>query len=160
MNKTIKKLLLILLIGSMISAAAAEDNGLLRKASPYSVDETVQRFETAIQAKGMKVFPRFDHAAAAREYGQTMPPVVVVSFGNPKYGTPFMIETPESGIDFPPKAIVYQDRHGKTWIAYNSATYLYNVIFKRHALQYKSSDIDFYSQVLEELTDAAVKQDS
>jgi uncharacterized protein (DUF302 family) len=154
-----KKLWFVLLIGSMVSTAAASENGLLRKASPYSVNETVRRLETAIRAKGMKVFPRVDHAAAAEAYGLTMRPTVVVSFGNPKYGTPFMMETPESGIDFPPKAIVYEDRQGKVWLAFNSAEYLYGVIFKRHGLQHQSSDVDFYRQVLEKLADAAVNPD-
>lgn len=155
-----KILLLFLFLSIVVSSTAAEENGLLRKASPYSVEQTLQRFEEAIRAKGMKVFPRFDHAAAAREYDKTMNPAVVVSFGNPAYGTPIMAQKPESGIDFPPKAIVYEDQDGQVWIAYNSANYLYETIFQRHGLEYKESDIDFYEQVLEELTDQAVDSDS
>ncbi len=135
----------------------AGDDGILKKQSKYSVQVTAERFEAAVRAKGIKVFPRFDHAAAAREYGLKLPPTVVVSFGNPKYGTKFMSREPLSGIDFPPKALVFQDDSGKVWLAYNSSTYLYEVIFKRHGLDYPAGDVAFYAKLLEELTDQAVK---
>lgn len=105
----------------------------------------------------MKVFPRFDHAAAAEEYDLTLAPLVVISFGNPKYGTKFMALSPLAGIDFPPKALVYEDEEGKVWLAYNSSEYLYEVIFKRHGLEYSEEEIAFYAEVLEEISDEAVK---
>ena len=89
-----------------LTARAAEEADLLQKASPHSVATTVERFEAAVRGKGLKVFPRIDHAAAAREFGRSMPPTVVVAFGNPKYGTPFMLTNPQAGIDFPPRAIM------------------------------------------------------
>ena len=67
-----------------------------------------------------------------------------------------MITNPVSGIDFPPKAIVYQDADGEVWIAYNSADYLYGTIFERHGLTYPEGDVEFYGNVLEQLTDFAV----
>lgn len=135
------------------------DQGLLRKASPYPVEETVDRFEAAVRAKGLRVFPRVDHAAAARAYGLEMPPTIVIGFGNPKYGTPFMRENPEAGIDFPPRAIVYEDADGKVWLAYNTAEYLYEHQFARHGLDYPPGDIDFFRKALEGLTDQAVGTD-
>lgn len=151
-----KTFLLFLSLSLLSVFAFAEDNGILRKASPHSVETTRQRFEEAIQEKGMKVFPSFDHAAAAREYDKTMKPTVVVSFGNPRYGTPIMTKNPESGIDFPPKAIIYEDQKGQVWLAYNSASYLYETIFQRHEIDYKNSEIESYETVLEEITDYAV----
>ena len=151
-----KTLILLLLCCGFTVTAMAADNGLLRKASPHSVAKTVDLFEAAVRAKGMMVFPRIDHAAAANAYGLAMRPAVVVSFGNPTYGTPFMRQAPEAGIDFPPKAIVYEDRAGKVWIGYNSAAYLYETLFARHGLTYPPDDQSFYENVLEALTDAAV----
>ncbi|MDJ0782269.1 MAG: DUF302 domain-containing protein [Desulfosarcinaceae bacterium] len=148
------QLLLCLLILPINAAGAAEE--LLRKPSPHTVGQTIARFEAAVRARGLMVFPRYDHAAAALAYGQAMPPVVVVAFGNPKYGTPFMRQVPEAGIDFPPKAIVYQDESGQVWIAYNSADYLYDTIFARHGLDYPPNDKRVYAELLEALTDAAV----
>jgi uncharacterized protein (DUF302 family) len=103
------------------------------------------------------VFPRFDHAAAAKEYGLELPPLVVISFGNPKYGTKFMAQEPLAGIDFPPKAAVYEDADGRVWLAYNSSPYLYEVVFKRHGLDYPEGDVAFYAKLLEELTAKAVE---
>lgn len=135
---------------------ASANNGILTKSSPHSVEETATRFEEAARERGMNVFPRIDHAAAAKSKGTEMPPAIVVSVGNPKYGTPFMIENPVAAIDFPPKAVVYQDADGKVWISYNSAEYLYGTIFKRHGLTHPEGDVAFYAKVLEELTNYAV----
>ncbi len=68
-------------------------------------------------------------------------------------------KNPISGIDFPPKAIVYEDADGQVWIAYNSADYLYGTIFERHCLTYPEGDVEFYGNVLEHLTDFAVAKD-
>ena len=135
---------------------AQAESDLLRKTSPHSVEITAERFESAVKAKGLKLFPRFDHAAATRQYEHSMPPMVVISFGNPKYGTPLMRQQPSAGIDFPPKALIYEDRKGTVWLAYNSASYLYETIFKRHGLAYEEAEIDLYRTLLEELTDHAV----
>lgn len=146
--------LILLLIFSLLFApfTFADSSGIIKAKSPFSVTETANRFEAAIKAKGMKVFPRFDHSAAAKEYGKAMPATVVISFGNPKYGTPLMVKNLLAGIDFPPKAIIYEDQENRVWLAYNSADYLYNTIFKRHGLEFKQEDVEFYRNVLVELT--------
>lgn len=137
--------------------AQADEVRLLVKESNYSVAETVERFEAAVKAKGLSVFPRIDHGAAAADRGLEMPPTVVVSFGNPKYGTPFMLENPQAGVDFPPKAVVYEDKDGKVFIAYNSAAYLYEVVFPRHGLTPGENDQAGFAKALEAFTDAATQ---
>lgn len=151
----IAKLLLSLLCLSLPIAALA-DNGLLRKASPHSVEETVERFEAAVRSKGLRVFPRIDHAEAAAAYDLQMRPAVVIGFGNPKYGTPFMQQNPEAAIDFPPRALVYEDADGNVWLAYNSSPYLYETLFERHGLDYPVGDIDFFRNALERFTALAI----
>ncbi|MEM9016432.1 MAG: DUF302 domain-containing protein [Verrucomicrobiota bacterium] len=146
-----------LTVALIATGTSADENGLLKKQSQYGVEETAERFEAAVREKGIKVFPRFDHAAAAKEYGLSLPPMVVLPFGNPKYGTALMSRAPSAGIDFPPKAMVYEDENGAVWLAYNSSSYLYEVIFRRHGLEYSAEDIAFYAELLEELTDQAVK---
>ena len=145
------------LVGLMPALA---ENGIRTKASPHSVEETAARFEQAAEARGMNVFPRIDHAAAAKSHDKTMPPTVVVSVGNPKYGTPFMLKNPVAAIDFPPKAVVYEDADGRVWISYNTADYLYRTIFKRHGLEHPEGDVAFYARLLEELTDFAIAPSS
>lgn len=154
--KTLFAIALTALIWITPAAVAKADNGIKTKQSPHSVTETVERFEKAAKDKGMKIFPRFDHAQAAKQFDQKMPPAVVVSVGNPKYGTKFMLKNPVAAIDFPPKAVIYQDGAGKVWISYNTSEYLYRTIFARHGLEYPEADIAFYSNLLEELTDAAI----
>lgn len=144
------------LIWIMPVATANAANGVKTKQSPHSVVDTAARFEAAAREKGMKVFPRIDHAAAAEAVGQSMPPAIVVSVGNPKYGTKFMLKNPIAAIDFPPKAVVYEDKDGKVWISYNTSDYLYRTIFARHGLEYPEGDVAFYSKLLDELTEAAI----
>ena len=153
------KLIVVAMLFLGLTATVFAEDGLLRKASPHSFDLTVERFEAAVRAKGLRVFPRVDHAEAADEYGLKMPPSVVIGFGNPKYGTPFMLTNPEAGIDFPPRALVYEDTNGKVWIAYNSASYLYEHQFSRHGLDYPMGDVDFFRGALEKLTSKAVGTD-
>lgn len=44
-------------------------NGMLRLKSSYSVSETVERIESALKLRGIRLFCRIDHAAAAAEAG-------------------------------------------------------------------------------------------
>ncbi|HEX7564980.1 MAG TPA: hypothetical protein VF396_17300, partial [Bradyrhizobium sp.] len=53
----------------MSSSQALPEGGLITKASRYSVQETIERFEAAIKSKaaaGWVIFSRIDHTAAAR----------------------------------------------------------------------------------------------
>lgn len=127
----------LVLIGVFLDAARAGDIGLITVRSRYSVEETVKRFEAAVELKsslGFTVFTEIDHAAAAKKFGLTMRPRTVIVFGNPKLGTPVMVKTPTLAIDVPPKALVWQDDEGVIWLSYNSAEYLGEVIYSRHGL--------------------------
>lgn len=115
---------------TMVAAHAADD-GLITKPSRYPAKETVSRFEAAVNeraAAGFMVFTEIDHAAAAKKFGLDLRPRTVIVFGNPKLGTPVMVKTPLLAIDVPPKALVWEDDHGKVWLSYNSADYLSKTI--------------------------------
>jgi uncharacterized protein (DUF302 family) len=99
-------------------------NGLVQVASHYSVDETVQRLESAFVQKGLRVFAVVDHSGEAAKVGLKMRPTKVVIFGSPKGGTPLMVAAPTLAIDLPLKALVAEDENGKVWVAYNSPEYL------------------------------------
>lgn len=88
------------------------------------VTETVSRVERAVTGAGMKVFAAIDQAAEARAAGLTMPPMVLVLFGNPKAGTALMTAKPTSGIDLPLRALVWEDAAGATWLACNTPALL------------------------------------
>ena len=115
-------------------ALAQSGNGLktLESAAPAAV--TIEKLEAIITAKGMKVFTRIDHAAAAKEAGLAMPPATVIIFGNPKGGTPNFLKAPTLAIDLPLRALVWQDQSGKTYISWNAGDYVTGTLFPRHGL--------------------------
>jgi len=102
----------------------ANEKGLVRIASRYSVEETVQRLQTTFAAKGLQVFALIDHSGEAAKVGLKMRPTKVLIFGSPKGGTPLMVAAPSLAIDLPMKALVAEDEKGKVWLTYNDPEYL------------------------------------
>jgi uncharacterized protein (DUF302 family)/uncharacterized membrane protein YidH (DUF202 family) len=100
------------------------DNGILRTASNHSVDETVTRLQSILQAKGVKLFTIVDHSGEAASADLKMPNTKLLIFGNPKAGTPLMLASPGAALDLPLKILVAEDASGKVWISYNAPAYL------------------------------------
>jgi uncharacterized protein (DUF302 family) len=113
----------------MVEAAMAAD-GLVTIASGFAAKETADRLAAEVEARGMTVFARIDHAAGAAAAGLALRPIELLIFGNALGGTPLMQAEPAIGIDLPLKALVYQDAAGKTWLAYNDPHWL----ARRHGL--------------------------
>ena len=101
-----------------------QDNGIVSIPSNHSVDQTVEKLEEILQAKGVKLFALIDHSGEAEKAGMEMRPTKLLIFGNPKAGTPLMIASPSIAIDLPLKILVWEDGNGKVWISYNSPAYL------------------------------------
>ncbi|MFC7657520.1 DUF302 domain-containing protein [Pseudonocardia benzenivorans] len=76
-------------------------DGLTAVPSPYPVAETVDRLAAAVEAAGLTVLARIDHAAAAASAGLPLRPTVLLLFGRPQGGTPLMQEHQTAGIDLP-----------------------------------------------------------
>jgi uncharacterized protein (DUF302 family) len=114
----------------MTAQANVSPSGVVTLPSPYSLAETLRRLAAAIHGKGLTLFADIDQQAAARKVDLAMPGTHLVLFGNPRTGTPVMIEFPEAGLDLPLKALVWEDGRGKVWLSYNSPSYLAT----RHAL--------------------------
>src|SRR5580658_2629901 len=100
------------------------DTGIVNLPSNHSVDQTVQKLEEILQAKGVKLFAFVDHSGEAEKAGMTMRPTKLLIFGSPKAGTPLMIASPGIAIDLPLKILVWEDGDGKVWVSYNSPAYL------------------------------------
>ena len=98
--------------------------GLTTIPSRFGPKETMDRLAMEIQAKGMKVFARIDHAAGAAEVGLTLRPTELIIFGNARGGTPLMQSAQTVGIDLPLKALVWEDAAGATWISYNEPRWI------------------------------------
>jgi len=105
-----------------VQAVAAD--GLIALRSNYAPQETMNRLETEVKAKGLAVFARIDHAAGAAEVGLSLRPTELLIFGNAKGGTPLMQAAQTIGIDLPLKALVWQDASGTTWLSYNDPNWL------------------------------------
>jgi uncharacterized protein (DUF302 family) len=106
------------------------NNGILSKKSNHSVDETLERLTSILQAKGVTVFAIIDHSGEAQKVGLKMPPTKLAIFGSPKTGTPLMLAAPSIAIDLPLKILIWEDAQGKAWVSYNSPAYL----LERHGL--------------------------
>jgi len=100
------------------------NNGVINKPSNHSVDETVGKLTSILQAKGVTLFALIDHSGEAEKVGLKMKPTKLMIFGSPKAGTPLMLAAPSSAIDLPLKILVWEDAEGKVWISYNSPSYL------------------------------------
>ncbi len=100
------------------------DNGLVTIASRHPVKETVDRAVATVQAKGMTVFARIDHAAGAKDAGMMLRPTELLIFGNAKAGTPLMKASQPIGIDLPLKLLAWEDESGKVWLSYNDPAWL------------------------------------
>jgi uncharacterized protein (DUF302 family) len=105
-------------------------NGIITVDSDHSVDQTVEKLEAILEAKGIKLFTLVDHSGAAQEAGMEMRSTKLLIFGNPKAGTPLMIASPTIAIDLPLKLLVWEDAGGRTRISYNDPAYLQ----ERHGL--------------------------
>ena len=104
--------------------ASATDNGIVSRPSSRSVDQTVQKLQELLQAKGIALFALIDHSGDAEKIGMKMRPTKLLIFGSPKAGTPLMLAAPSSAIDLPLKILVWEDGQRKVWISYNSPQYL------------------------------------
>ena len=106
------------------------DNGLVTRQSPHDVPTTLARLTAALDAKGVTIFARIDHAAGARSVGLPLRPTTVVIFGNPAAGTPLMQAAQTAGIDLPLKVLVWQGEDGIARLTYNDPAW----IARRHGL--------------------------
>lgn len=99
-------------------------NGIVRQPSAHSVDATVEKLQTMLQAKGVTLFAVIDHSGEAQKVGLAMPPTKLLIFGNPKGGTPLMLVSPSIAIDLPLKVLVAEGADGKVSVSYNAPEYL------------------------------------
>jgi uncharacterized protein (DUF302 family) len=81
-----------------------------RSSSGYAA--TGERLVAAIDDRGLTVFARVDHAAAAREAGMELAAEEVVLFGNPRAGTPLMQTDPRVGVELPLRILIWEDGEG------------------------------------------------
>jgi uncharacterized protein (DUF302 family) len=92
-------------------------DGLITVGSRFGPAETARRLITAVNARGLTVFARVDHAAGAAAAGLTLRPTELIVFGNARGGTPLMETNQLLGIELPLKALVWADEAGRTHVS-------------------------------------------
>ena len=100
------------------------DFGVLRLKSPFSVKDSVDKFEALLRTKGVTTFARIDQTEAARRVGLDLPPTELLIFGNPIAGTPVMTAFPLAGLDLPLKLLAWEESGVGVWLTYNDPAYL------------------------------------
>jgi uncharacterized protein (DUF302 family) len=125
--------------------------GLTTIPSRFGPQDTMDRLEAAVKAKGMTVFARIDHAAGAADAGLSLRPTAVLIFGNAKAGTPLMQSVQTVGIDLPLKALIWQDTSGDTWLSYNDPAWL----AQRHGLAGTETVVGMMTAALDAVAKAA-----
>lgn len=117
-----------LLLSASISWAA---DGMIKIESAHDVNATMDKLESVLESKGMKVFARINHSSGAESVGMEIRPTQVMLFGNPKVGTPLMLCSQSTAIDLPQKMLVWEADDGKVYLGYNDPGYLK----ARHAIE-------------------------
>jgi uncharacterized protein (DUF302 family) len=109
--------------------------GLITISSKYPVKETIDRFVDIAESRGLTVFSRIDYMENALPFGVVLRPTELIIFGNPKTGSPLMLDKQTVGIDLPMKALAWQDDSGAVWLTYNDPEW----IKERHGLSGKET---------------------
>jgi uncharacterized protein (DUF302 family) len=119
------------LCAAFVSAAAlAQEDGVIRVKSAYSLPETVARLKQDVAAKGIMFFQELDQAKLAAGAGISVRPSTLLVFGNPPLGTQFIAAKPEAGLDWPVRLLVQQDEKGDVWAVYTDFAW----IARRHGI--------------------------
>jgi uncharacterized protein (DUF302 family) len=93
------------------------ETDVVTKLSQHSVADTVAKFTSILDAKGLKVFAVIDQSAEARQVGLSLRETTLVIFGSPAAGTPVMVASPLSALDLPLKVLVWADEE-QTKVSY------------------------------------------
>ncbi|WGE45685.1 DUF302 domain-containing protein [Actinobacillus equuli] len=118
------KLKALLLTSLLLAAGYANAETDLKPAvfkSKFSFQQTVDTLETTFKDKGMMVFAKIDHQAAAKAAGLEMQPATVIIYGTPKAGTPLMVKDPSLALQLPLKVLVTEPNAGEVEVMLNRA---------------------------------------
>jgi uncharacterized protein (DUF302 family) len=98
--------------------------GVVSLRGHQSVEATVEKVKSILQAKNVKLFVVVDHSGEAWNAGLKMPDTKLLIFGNPAGGTPAMLAAPTLALDLPLKILIWEDTEGQVWVSYNRVEYL------------------------------------
>ena len=143
------------LIATVVSAAMslpAYAADMIDKVSPHSVTITMDRLAAAVEGVGATVFARVDHAAGAAKVDMELRPTELLIFGNPKLGTPAMLDGQTAGLDLPLRVLAYADAEGMVHLTYHAP----NTLAATHGLPADAKYIQMMTGALDKLTSKAI----
>ena len=124
--------------------------GLIVVASDFDPEQTMNRLEAEVRARGMTVFARIDHSAGASPDSSPLRRTEVLIFGDPRDSALLVQADQQIGIDLPLRVLVYVDGDGNAWIAYYSPSWL----AQRHGLPAQMTpSVSALTALLEAVTD-------
>jgi uncharacterized protein (DUF302 family) len=126
----------------------AQDDGVIRVKSAYSVQQTIERIKADISAKGIMHFAQIDQAELAAAAGIQLRPSTLLIFGNPPLGTLFITAKAEAGLDWPVRLLVSQDDQGQVWAIYSD----FQWIAARHGIRNRDEQFATASGVVRSIT--------
>lgn len=106
--------------------------------------DTISRITDDIAAKKIKLFDVIDQAKLGKDAGVELNPSTLIVFGNPPLGTQFLTSNPDSGLDWPVRLLVYQDKDGQVWTAYTDFIW----IAQRHGISDRAAQFKTASEVI------------
>ena len=125
---------------------------MIKKVSPHSVSVTIDRLTAAVEGAGATVFARVDHAAGAAKVDMDLRPTELLIFGNPKLGTPAMLDGQTAGLDLPLRVLAYADAEGVVHVTYHAPA----SFAAAHNLPTDAKYIQMMTGALDNLTSKAV----
>ena len=135
----------------LLSASVlAQNDGVVRVKSAYSMEETIARIKADVSAKGIMQFAEIDQAKLAAGAGIALRPSTLLIFGNPPLGTLFITAKPEAGLDWPVRLLVSQDEAGQVWAIYND----FQWIAERYRIANRDGEFATASGVIASITSA------
>jgi uncharacterized protein (DUF302 family) len=137
-----------LLVSFSGQSRAESEDGVVRVKSAYSFKDTIARLKADIASKGIKFFDEIDQSKLAADAGIKLHPSTLLVFGNPPLGTQFMTSNANSGLDWPVRLLVIQDKSGAVWTVYTD----FGWIAARHNIKDREAQFKMASTVIGSIT--------
>ena len=134
-------------------SAATNASGVLKVASSHSVEETVARIKSSVEAKGIRYFFAIDQQQLGASANLPIRKSTLVLFGNPPLGVQFIQANPYAGLDWPVRMLVRETADGSTEIAYTDFAF----IAQRYGITGKDAQLKMASEVAATVAGEAAK---
>lgn len=152
--KTLSFMLIALFLADLPPATAIGSDGVVLVKSAYPMEETIRRIKDDIAGKKIMFFDQIDQAKLAADAGINLRPSTLLIFGNPPLGTQFMTSNPVSGLDWPVRILVFQDKDGAIWAAYTDFAW----VARRHGITDRGAQFQMATMVIESITSSVKAQ--